>query len=174
MARFITVIMVVLGLVTPVGSAEFYEEHTPLAVTRLCGDELEVLARSVEFKRTFNIVSRSGYQGDCLQLTELLTELTPRPVIMAKIMTVESNGDINAVGALGEVGLFQILPSHHPKKDLISQITKARDLLEESIVDNGSEKNGIRGYNGSIHNPATLEYYRKVVNAGETMDDKHR
>ena len=145
----------VIALLVPMqcGSAEYSRSVLPEVVIENKGGAVTSRARTGLSLRIERFVRKNGVSDDLApELAELLS-ICKYPRVLSSIPVREKTYfDPGAIGAVGEIGAFQIRPEFwgHPGHDIFSQTLKAQDVLEQLVKEsNGSLSTAIRKYNGS-------------------------
>lgn len=99
--------------------------------------------------------------GGSFELAEAISR-HPRALLLTSVAYHESKFDLNALGAAGEIGAYQIIPADWGPvpTDPAGQTAKAARILDSLIKKHGSVYRGVRAYNGA--GPQAEEYARRI------------
>ncbi len=101
------------------------------------------------------------------------------PLLVAAIIKVESNWNVNAIGSSGEVGLMQLLPKYHTaESDPVKNVKEGISYLAYLRKNCPSKDAWIVCFNNGVSrnpkHPKLNVYYKKVIREYETLKSQAR
>jgi len=144
--------LAVCALPSICGSGEYSRKITPDAIVENRGGQHWVKQRSKLSKRIESFAVKYGADEMlAAEMAELLCALENGKVLAA-IAAKESGFDVRALGRVGEVGAYQVLPKYwgDPGNNFSSQTEKADKILQELLdASNGDLAAALERYNGT-------------------------